>query len=215
MAYVAGGSSETFLGRLLAGDEQAFAELVREHGPGMLRLARVYVSSEAVAEEVVQEAWISMLNALPKFEGRSSLRSWLFTILVNTALKRGERERRSTPFSSVARAGDDHQFDAGRFLDDGHARWARCWATVVRRWDGLPEEQLLSTETFDEIRRLVEQLPENQAAVLMLRDVEQLDPDEVSELLGVSRANQRVLLHRARGRMRDALEPLLERKLGG
>jgi RNA polymerase sigma-70 factor (ECF subfamily) len=199
--------------RLLAGEEQAFVELVREHGPAMLRTARLYVSSDAVAEEVVQEAWIGMLRGLPRFEGRSSLRSWLFSIVVNAALKRGERERRSTPFSSVSRGGT-HAFDTSRFLEDGHARWARCWASVVRRWDGLPEEQLLSSEWFAEIRRLVASLPPNQAAVLVLRDVEGCEPEEVSELLGVSRANQRVLLHRARTALRGALEPLADRELG-
>jgi RNA polymerase sigma-70 factor, ECF subfamily len=200
--------------RLLAGEEQAFVELVREHGPAMLRMARIYVSSDAVAEEVVQEAWIGMLKGLPRFEARASLRSWLYSILVNAALKRGERERRSTPFASLQRDGGAGEFDAGRFLEDGHARWARCWASVVRRWDGLPEEQLLSAEWRAEIRRLIDALPPNQAAVLVLRDVEGFEPEEVSELVGISRANQRVLLHRARSRLRDALEPLAERKLG-
>lgn len=203
-----------FVQRLLAGEEQAFVELVREHGPPMLRVARLYVSSDAVAEEVVQEAWIGMLRGLPQFEERSSLRSWLFSILVNAALKRGEHERRSTPFASLARVGVTDSFDAGRFLDDGHARWARCWASVVRRWDGLPEEQLLSAEWRAEIGRLIDALPPAQAAVLVLRDVEGFGADEVSELLDVSRANQRVLLHRARTRLRAALEPLVERKLG-
>jgi RNA polymerase sigma-70 factor (ECF subfamily) len=205
---------DPFVQRLLAGEEQAFVELVREYGPAMLRLARLYVSSDAVAEEVVQEAWIGMLKGLPRFEARASLRSWLFSILVNAALKRGERERRSTPFASLQRERGREVFDVGRFLGDDHARWARSWASVVRRWDGLPEEQVLSAEWRSEIRRLIDSLPPSQGAVLVLRDVEGVEPDEVSELLGISRANQRVLLHRARTRLRDALEPLADRKLG-
>jgi RNA polymerase sigma-70 factor (ECF subfamily) len=190
---------------LRRGDEAAFMRLVDEYGPMLLRVARRYVPSEAVAEEVVQETWIAVLNGIDRFEGRSSLKTWIFRILSNIAKTRGERERRSVPFSSAARAAaDEPSVDPDRFLpaSDEHAR---AWAIGPIPWPG-PEESLLSGETRDVILDAIEKLPPAQREVITLRDVDGWTSEEVRNALEISETNQRVLLHRARSKVRRAIE---------
>jgi RNA polymerase sigma-70 factor, ECF subfamily len=189
---------------LRRGDESAFVQLVREYGPMMLRVARLYVSSQAVAEEVVQETWLGVLNGIGRFEGRSSLKTWIFRILTNTAKTRGQREGRTVPLSAVV-PDDDPAVDADRFLGDD-TRFPGHWAAPPRRWEAQPEGRLLSGEAREVIEREIAKLPPAQAAVITMRDVEGLDADEVCNALEISETNQRVLLHRARSKVRQALE---------
>jgi RNA polymerase sigma-70 factor (ECF subfamily) len=196
---------------LRRGDEAAFASIVQEHGATMLRVARGYVHSRAVAEEVVQETWLTWLGVLrgiDPFEGRSSLKTWIFRILVNRARTRGVGERRSTPFSSLPESADgDGAIDPSAFIDaSAGATWAGWWAAYPRAWESVPEARLLGRETLGLAERAIEALPERQREVLVLRDVVGMDPDEVCSTLGLSDGNQRVLLHRARGKVRRALE---------
>jgi RNA polymerase sigma-70 factor, ECF subfamily len=188
---------------LRARDEAAFVALVRMYGPGMLRVARMYVSSRAVAEEVVQEAWLAVLKGIDRFEGRSSLKTWLFRIVANTAKTRGVREARSAPFSSFP--GDQASVSPDRFLT-ADERFPGHWAVPPTSWAGVPDERLLAAETMDVIRRTIETLPPSQRAVLTLRDVEGWSADEVCNALELTETNGRVLLHRARARVRAALE---------
>jgi RNA polymerase sigma-70 factor (ECF subfamily) len=177
----------------------------------MLRVAMMYVSSRAVAEEVVQEAWLGVFKGLDHFEGRSSLKTWIFRILTNTAKTRGEREGRSVPFSSLAgdAAADEAPVDADRFLGPGD-RWAGNWASSPRSPRDVPEERLLADEVRERIAAAIETLPDGQRAVITLRDVDGFDADEACEILGISEVNQRVLLHRARATVRAALEKYLD-----
>jgi RNA polymerase sigma-70 factor, ECF subfamily len=191
---------------LRAGDEAAFAALIRMHGAGMLRVARMYVSSRAVAEEVVQEAWLGVLRGIDRFEGRSSLKTWLFRIVANTAKTRGAREARSAPFSSFADGEDT--VSPERFLG-ADTRFPGHWAVPPASWAGIPEDRLLATETMAVIRRAIERLPPSQRAVLELRDIEGLTADEVCNALDLTETNGRVLLHRARAKVRAALEEYL------
>ena len=194
---------------LRRGDEAAFMWLVDSYGPTLLRVARLYVPSPAVAEEVVQETWIGVLNGIDRFEGRSSLKTWIFRILANIAKTRGERERRSIPFSStVAAAADDPSVDPDRFLPQGDDN-ARRWALGPSRWQ-TPEESLLSGETRDVILRAIEQLSPAQREVITLRDVEGWSSEDVRNALEISETNQRVLLHRARSKVRGAIERYLD-----
>jgi RNA polymerase sigma-70 factor (ECF subfamily) len=200
------------LAAVLAGDESAFAALVDAHGSWMMRAALLHVSSRAVAEEVVQEAWLSVLRALDRFEGRSSFRTWLFTIVTNTARKVAARERRSTAFSALANAGGDPARAAAlrdRFFDGTHPRWPDLWNTVVEPWDRLPEERLLSGEIRATVENAVDGLPPAQRAVFELRDLEGWSAVDVCAALELSESNQRVLLHRARLKVREALEHYL------
>lgn len=190
---------------LRARDEAAFAALIGMYGAGMLRVARMYVSSRAVAEEVVQEAWLAVLKGIDRFEGRSSLKTWLFRIVANTAKTRGAREARSAPFSSLA---DEESVPLERFLGTGE-RFPGHWAVPPASWAGIPEDRLLAGETMDVIRRAIERLPPSQRAVLELRDIEGLTAEEVCNALDLSETNGRVLLHRARAKVRAALEEYL------
>jgi RNA polymerase sigma-70 factor, ECF subfamily len=192
---------------LRAGDEAAFRSLVREYGPSMLRVARMYVSSRAVAEEVVQEAWLAVLNGIGAFEGRSTLKTWIFRILTNIAKTRGQREGRSVPFSALA--GDDQAepaVDPERFLGED-SRWPGHWAAPPRSWG--PEERLLGGEAREVIDGAIAALPPAQALVITMRDVEGFSAEEACNALDVSETNQRVLLHRARSKVRQALEDYL------
>jgi RNA polymerase sigma-70 factor, ECF subfamily len=181
---------------LRAGDEDAFRTLMREYGAAMLRVAQMYVSSRAVAEEVVQEAWLGVLKGIGRFEGRSSLKTWLFRIVANTAKTRGVREARSVPFSSL---GDDEgSVDPDRFLDSGE-RFPGHWAVP-------PEGRLLAAEAMDVIAQEIDRLPPAQRAVITLRDVQGFTSEEVRNALDLTETNQRVLLHRARSKVRSALE---------
>lgn len=200
------------LGALRAGDESAFAELVKLYSPGMLRVALPYVRTRAVAEEVVQEAWLGVLKGLDRFEGRSSLKTWIFRILTNTAKTRGEREARTVPLSSLAWEGEDEpSVDPARFLESAH-RWGQHWSSPPNRWDTSPEGALLSAETRAVIDEAIRCLPPAQQQVIALRDVEGWGSEEVCGLLDLSEANQRVLLHRARSKVRAAVEEYLSAK---
>ena len=194
---------------LRAGDERAFTKLVQEYGPAMLRVARMFVSSRAVAEEVVQEAWLGVLKGLGRFEGRSSLKTWIFRILTNTAKTRAVREGRSIPFSALASDDDESGgVEPDRFLGDD-TRFPGHWALPPQRWDAAPEGRLLADETLELIEREIAKLPPNQAIVVTMRDVEGFDAEDVRNVLDISETNQRVLLHRARSKLRQALEEYL------
>jgi RNA polymerase sigma-70 factor (ECF subfamily) len=192
---------------LRAGDEAAFTTLIRMYGAGMLRVAQMFVPSHSVAEEVVQEAWLGVLKGIDRFEGRSSLKTWLFRIVANTAKTRGVREARNLPFSALG-AKNDVTVSPDRFLGDGE-RFPGHWAVPPGNWAGVPEARLLATETMDVIRREIERLPPAQRAVLTLRDIEGLSADEVCTALDLTETNGRVLLHRARAKVRAALEEYL------
>ena len=193
---------------LRAGDEATFVMLVRLHGPTMIRVASLYVRNRSVAAEVVQEAWLGVLTGIDRFEGRSSFKTWLFRILTNTAATRATREGRSVPFSALAgdELGEDEALvDADRFLPAGD-RWANHWVSSPLRFDTIPEDSLLSSETVGVARAAIEALPEVQRAVITMRDVAGFSSEEVCVELGLSEGNQRVLLHRARTKVRTALE---------
>jgi RNA polymerase sigma-70 factor (ECF subfamily) len=197
------------LDALRAGDEHAFAALVREYHASLVRVARTYVSTLASAEEVVQETWLGVLNGLDRFEGRSSLRTWIFRILTNIAKTRAERDARAVPFSALGEPGtDEPAVDPDRFEPAG-ARWAGHWKSFPDRWDTLPADRLASTETLARVRGAIETLPPAQARVITLRDVQGWSAEDVCSALGVSETNQRVLLHRARSKVRQALEEYL------
>jgi RNA polymerase sigma-70 factor (ECF subfamily) len=199
------------LARLRSGDERAFRTLVERYSATMLHVARLHVRDRQAAEEVVQETWLAVVKGLERFEERSTLKTWLFRILTNRAKTRGAREARSVPFSSLAASdasGDDPAVEPDRFdgpngPDPGH------WAAAPANWETLPDERLLSQETLRLVAQAIKTLPPAQRAVIRLRDVEGWDSDEVCDLLGLSHGNQRVLLHRARSKVRAALERYL------
>lgn len=200
---------------LRAGDEAAFMRLVDRYHGAMLRLAQVYVPQRAVAEEVVQETWLAVLQSLARFEGRASLKTWIFRILVNMAKTRAQREGRSVPFSSLAditREGDEPAAEAGWFWPADASEWAGGWVSFPQSWEQLPEAQLLSRETWEHIQHALTALPPHQRGVITLRDVEGWSAEETCAFLGISEANQRVLLHRARTRVRRALERYVHEK---
>jgi RNA polymerase sigma-70 factor, ECF subfamily len=193
---------------LRRGDERAFAELVDEHSSSLLRVAMIYVGSRAVAEEVVQETWLGVLCGIDRFEGRSSFKTWLFKILTNTARTRGARERRTVPFSAFAEAGREDEgpvVDPDRFFPPDHDRYPDHWALGPVRWQ-TPEEGLVSGETRAVIDETIAELPDSQRTVITLRDIEGWPSEEVCAALVISEGNQRVLLHRARAKVRTALE---------
>ena len=197
---------------LRRGDEAAFVRLVETLHGSMLRLAMLHVGDRAVAEEVVQEAWLGVLPLLDRFEGRSSLKTWVLRIVSNRAKTRAVRERRTVPFSALAGGNleaDEPAVEPDRFLPAGH-RWAGHWASPPASWREVPEELLLSQETMAEVERAVATLPAAQRAVLVLRDVEGLSAAEACQLLGLTEGNQRVLLHRARSKVRATLERYLD-----
>ena len=190
---------------LKAGDERALASLIDDYSSSLLRVATAYVSSRAVAEEVVQETWLGVIAGLDRFQGRSSLKTWIFRILTNTASTRGQRERRSLPFSSLG--GDDEHgatIDPDRFFPPDH-RYPGGWHLAPAAW-AMPEDGLLSGETRDVILAAIEKLPPAQRAVIALRDIEGWPAEEVCDALELSQGNQRVLLHRGRSKVRLALE---------
>jgi RNA polymerase sigma-70 factor (ECF subfamily) len=183
-------TTDSHLSALRAGDERAFTELAERHHQPMLRLARTFVPSDAVAEEVVQETWLCVLRQLDRFEGRSSVKTWLFRILVNRAKTRGVREQRSVPFASLALGGEDEPIEER--------------LSARRPWCD-PDRRLTSLETRAALRVALAALPPRQRRVVTLRDVEGLAAEDVCELLDLSPGNQRLLLHRARTRLRDQL----------
>ena len=194
------------LALLRMGDEAAFRLLVERHGRLLTRLARMY-ATEAVADEVVQETWIAVLRGLDRFEGRSSLRTWMSRILVNIARDHITREHRQVPFSAFEGPADDTgpAVDPDRFRPAG-AQFAGGWTSFPERWDEQPEQRFLSSEGVGVARRAVDALPPVQRAVVRLRDVEGWSADEVAAALGITAGNQRVLLHRGRSRVRAVLE---------
>jgi len=187
---------------LRARDEQAFMRLVEEYTPGMRRLALTFVRTPALADDVVQEAWLGVLKGLDRFEGRSSLRTWIYTIVANIARTRAVREARSVPLSSLAPddADDDEpSVDPDRFVGDGH------WSRPVEPW-----RRVLDAEARGVIDAAIAQLPPQQAQVIQLRDIEGWSSEDVRNVLELSETNQRVLLHRARSKVRAALERYLD-----
>ena len=174
---------------LRAGDEEAMSRLVEQWSPIMLRLARSFVASPQSAEDVVQEAWLGMLSGLARFEGRSSLRTWTFTILVNRARTRGAREARTLPRSP---------------LEDAAEEPTRTWFSLAQR-DNTPESAVLSREILLQLDRAISVLPPRQRQVVTMREISGMSAEEVCAALGISAANQRVLLHRARAALRTAL----------
>lgn len=198
----------TLLERLRAGDSDAFAEVVQAWSPVMLQAARAYVSTDASAQEVVQEAWLAMIRGIDQFEQRSSLRTWVLAILGNIGRGRGVREARTVPWSSLGPAdGAGPAVDPDRFRgpDD---QWPRHWTPFgkPRPWPRSPEEDILAAEDQRELEDGLAELPEQQRMVVVLRDVHGLTSDEVCSLLDLSAGNQRVLLHRGRSRLRGLLE---------
>jgi RNA polymerase sigma-70 factor (ECF subfamily) len=192
---------------LCRGDADAFATLVDRHSPAMIRVALAYVPSRAAAEEAVQETWIAVMRGIDRFEGRSSLKTWIFRIVTNVAMRSGARERRSVPFSALAAAEDtgEPSVDPDRFLPADHALFPGHWAIAPARWPS-PEEGLLAGETREVIASAIAELPVAQRTVIALRDVEGWSSEEVSEALEITPGNQRILLHRARSRVRNAIE---------
>jgi len=194
---------------LRAGDERTFRELFERSYPMMKRVARGYVASDAVAEEIVQDTWMAIVTGIKRFEERSALGTWMFSILTNQAKTHGARERRALPFASVAPTDAvDPAVDSDRFQKDDEA-WPGHWATPPRPWQ-KPERRLLSLEARDQLKEALAQLPERQRLIVVLRDVEGLPAEEVCDLLGLSQENQRVLLHRGRSRLRAFLEEYLD-----
>ncbi|MDX6607089.1 MAG: hypothetical protein QOD14_1629 [Solirubrobacterales bacterium] len=200
--------------RLRDGEESAFVELIDKYGATMLRVAQMYVRDRGTAEEVVQETWLAVLNGIDRFEGRSSLKTWLFRILTNRAKTRGQRDGRMVPFSALAGAGDradEPSVDPDRFLGSSSST-PGAWAAPPRAW---PEDKILERETLGVIQMAIEKLPEAQREVIRLRDVEGWSPMEVTDALEITDGNQRVLLHRARSKVRAALEMYLDPQVAG
>ncbi len=199
---------QSLVERARQGDEDAFAALVRRYTPMLMRLARMYVPTDALAEDVVQETWVAVLRGLERFEGRSSFKTWLFRILVNRAKTRGVREHRSIPFASVG-AGDGIESEAdgdGPTVDPSRFTSAGAWTSAPADWRDDPEASLNSAEGLRIARAAIDELPERQKIVITLRDLEGLSSDEVRNVLDLTETNQRVLLHRARAKVRKALE---------
>ena len=197
---------------LREGDEAVYEELLRRWHPAMLRVARLYVRDRAVAEEVVQETWLAVLQGIDRFEGRSSLKTWVFRILTNRAKTRGGREARSIPFSSLAGADEagEPAVPEDRFHNADDPRAPHAWAAPPHSLARVPEERLATRETLDCIRAAIAELPEAQRTVIALRDIDGWSAAEVCAALEITDANQRVLLHRARSKVRTACEAQLE-----
>jgi len=200
------GDDTEVLEALRKGDERTFTMLIDSWSPSMLRYARYYVRSHASAEDVVQETWLAVLHGIDGFRGEASLRSWTFRILANIARKRGGRDARSIPIGLTS---DEPTYEPGRFrgLDDP---WPGHWRTNGAPTPWHPEERLLSREASHAVQEALATLPERQRIVVELRDVHGLSSAEVCEALAISAENQRVLLHRGRGRVRAALETFME-----
>lgn len=195
---------------LRAGDERAFRTVFDRFDPLMRRVARGYARSDAVAEEIVQEAWLGVIRGIDRFEARSSLKTWIFRILINVALTRAGREARTIPFSAAAPASEDgSSVDPDRFFPPDHERWPGHWSLGPAPW-GIPDERALAKELRGEILAAVDSLSDSQREVITLRDIGGWDSKEVCNALGISEVNQRVLLHRARSKVRAAVE----RRLG-
>lgn len=205
-------SERALIEALRRGDEAAFTALVEELTPALTRLALAHVPSRAVAEEVVQDTWLGVINGIDRFEGRSALRTWIFQILLNNARTRGKREKRTLPFSSLRRRAeegrDEPAVDPDRFQGRrGEAPGA--WASPPASWNE-PEHALATAETRRVLLEAIAALPPRQREVITLRDIQGYSAEEARNALGVSETNQRVLLHRARSKVRAALESHME-----
>ncbi len=196
--------------RLRAGDEAAFAYFVDRYHGRLLRMAMTFVADRSAAEEVVQDTWLGVISGLETFEGRSALKTWIFRILINRAKTRGVHEARSIPFSALANPGENPDAEHDPAVDPGRFRSNGTWADPPRPWDDdTPERILVRNEARHRLDEEISKLPPNQRAVVTLRDIEGLDSDEVCNVLGITETNQRVLLHRARSKLRRALEEYL------
>ena len=200
-------NERTLIGRLRARDESAFVELVERYYGYLLPLANFFVSNRAVAEEVVQEAWLAVLKGIDRFEERSSFKTWISRIVMNLARTRGVRESRMVAFSEFAdnEAGPEPAVDPERFRV-ATDEYPDHWSIAPRPWNSDPETQLLTSETMAALDDAVERLPETQRLVLTMRDVNGWTAEEVCNALAISETNQRVLLHRARSKVRGILE---------
>ena len=195
--------------RLREGDEAAFETLVDSYSGLMLSVARSYVKTRAVAEEVLQDAWLGVLQGLERFEGRSSLKTWIISIVINIARTRGAREARSVPFASIAPADEEAAVEPERFRGAEDAFPGHWWA-YPSNWSERPDEVTLGRETIHVVTEAIEQLPDAQRVVITMRDVAGCSTEEVCATLELTEGNQRVLLHRARSRVRAALERHLD-----
>src|SRR5947208_10303399 len=212
VTFVASTDDLYLVEQLRSGNEAAFVSLIDRYAPTMLRLAMVYVRARAIAEEVVQETWMAVLEGLNRFEGRSSLKTWMFRILTNCAITRAQREGRSIPFSSLSDIDADQSepaVDSERFLPADH-QWPGHWVSFPSNWEQMPEDRLLSQETRACIHRAIAALPPNQREIITLRDIEGWSAEETCAFLDISEGNQRVLLHRARSKVRGVLEKYFE-----
>ena len=197
--------------QLRAGDEDAFRSLLARYDAPLRRAARSYVATDAAAEEVVQDTWLGVLRGIDRFEGRSSLKTWIFRIMMNVARTRGTRDKRSIPFSSLAGngadgAGEGEPTIAPERFQGPDGRHPGHWATFPTRWHDHPEIRSVAHETLTVVRDALEQLPPAQQEVVRLRDLEGWTSFEVCNALDISETNQRVLLHRGRAKLRAALE---------
>jgi RNA polymerase sigma-70 factor (ECF subfamily) len=202
------GEDAALVDGLRQGDEQAFRTLVETYHPVLMRVARGYVPTDAVAEEVVQETWLGVLRGIDRFEGRSSLKTWIFRILVNRAMTRGPQERRSLPFASAFDAERDHEgpsVDPSRFEPCDHPLVPVHWVQPPATWRSTPEDRLTAAETRAALTAALDTLPPAQREVVTLRDVHGWSATEVCNALAVTETNQRVLLHRGRTKLRRAL----------
>jgi RNA polymerase sigma-70 factor (ECF subfamily) len=192
--------------RLRARDEAMFAALLDAWSPGMLRVARTYVADEYAAQDVVQDTWLGVLRGIDSFESRSALRTWAYRILVNRAITRASRDTRVIPAAALTPTAEDHgpTVDPARFRT-GDDPYPGHWRSQPERWP-TPESEVLAQETRRYLAAALEQLPARQRIVVVLRDVEEYSSAQVCEILQISPANQRVLLHRGRAALRTALE---------
>ena len=198
---------------LRRGDEAAFENLIDRYHPALVQAAIFFVRNRTAAEDVAQETWLAVVRGLPGFDGRSSLKTWIFAILINRAKTYGRREDRYVQFSPLSdpeSESDEPSVDPDRFNPDDHPQHPGGWVSVPRNWNANPEQRLLSQETLGIIRQVIESLPPRQQTVISLRDVEGWSPEQVCNSLDICGTNQRVLLHRARSKVRAALGKYFE-----
>jgi RNA polymerase sigma-70 factor (ECF subfamily) len=211
------GDERALVQALRRGDEAAFARVVDDYTPALMRLALAHVPSRAVAEEVVQDTWVGVIRGLDRFEGRSSLRTWIIQILLNTARTRGRREKRTLPFAYFRRraeeGGDEPAVDPDRF-QGRRGEVPGAWASPPAEWSD-PEHQLETAAARDVMLKAIAELPPRQREVITLRDIQGWPAAEVCNALGLTETNQRVLLHRARSKVRAALERHFDASAGG
>ncbi len=198
---------------LRAREEAAFTYLVEQYHAALVRVAQIFVRDSTIAEEVAQETWLAVLNGVDGFEGRSSLKTWIFTILANKARTSGQREGRTISYSELEEQ-QPHQptVDPARFNDPSAKEWPNHWAAgaAPASWEGIPEDVLVAQETMQLVRTTIDALPENQRLVITLHDLDLMSAQEICNILAISETNQRVLLHRARAKVREALEGYLK-----